>query len=333
MDRNNDIVKIEGHEFGMVDRGLDEKQVASFVKELVSERDELRRQREEVAGQSDTLANQEGRLASLTKLAERTIVEADKIAEEMKTEALDKAKQDSDAIIAEAREQAKQEAEEIKRKALSDANGEAETIRTDAKREAELLLKNQRRRIQEEVENKVHQLYSGVSSHFEDLKQQALTFEEEILQSLAQLVGQDSTVGTEEAFPHIQSEAVVKDETNVNPAVTAVPTANAADGIVEVEILPPVDMTKVVQFTKYLEGLAEVKNTDLVPLPDRPIIVVFLDKPIDLVEILGKHPMVGWVKEAADDEKGAVTEATYPEGEPKRIQIEFSRESAHDENK
>ena len=333
MGRNNDIVELEGREFRKVDGGLDEKQVASFVKELVSERDDLRRQHEEVTRQSDTLTKNEEHLSTLTKLAERTVVEADKIAGETKREATEKAKQDSDAIMAEAREQAKQETEEIRREALSAANSDAEAIRTNAKREAKLVIENQRREVQEEVENKVRKLYSQVSSHFENLKQQAVASEEEVLQSLAQLVGQDSTASAEETSLPIPSEAVRQDGTEVTSEATAASGTNTADGVVELEILPPMDINKVVQFTRYLEGLAEVKNTELVPAADRPIIVVFLHKPIDLVEILGKHPMVDRAEEAADGERAAATDVTYPEGEPKRIQIGFSRESAQYEAK
>ena len=339
MDSNNakevkdDVFKLEGREFKIVGRGLDEKQVASFIKELVSERDELIGQRDEVARQSDILVKKEGHLSSLARLTERTIIDADEIAEETKREVTEKAKNEAEAIIAEAREQAKQAAEETRREIVNVADKEAEAIRSNAEREAELLLEEQRKRGQQELGNKVHQLYSQVTSHFESLKQQAGTWEEEVLQSLAQLVEQDSTVSTEEELPQIQPEAVVQDGTDATPEVATATTGKTIGEVLEVEILPPIDIPKVVQITKYLDSLAEVRNTELIPLPDGPIIVAFLAESFDLIDVLRTHPMVGRVEEAADGENVAVTDATYPEGERKRIQIELSGESAQNEAK
>jgi len=327
----DDVVKLEGREFKIVGRGLDEKQVASFIKELVSEHEELIGQHEEVTRQSDILVKSEGHLSSLTKLAERTVIEADKIAEETKRETIQKAKHEADAIIAEAGEQAKQAAEETKREIVNVANKEAEAIRGNAEREAELLLEDQRKKVQQELGNKVHQLYDKVTSHFESLKQQAVTSEEEALQSLSQLVEQNSIVSTEEELPQVQPEAVVQDGTDATPEVATVTTGKTGGEVVEVEILPPIDITKVVQITQYLDSLAEVRNTELIPLPDGPIIVASLGESFDLIEVLRTHPMVGRVEEAADGENVAVTDAAYPEGKRKKIQIELSGESAQNE--
>ena len=139
---------------------------------------------------------------------------------------------------------------------------------------------------------------------------------------------QDSIVSTEEELPQIQPEAVVQDGTDATPEVATATTGKTIGEVLEVEILPPIDIPKVVQITKYLDSLAEVRNTELIPIPDGPIIVAFLAESFDLIDVLRTHPMVGRVEEAADGENVAVTDATYPEGERKRIQIELSGESA-----
>jgi len=63
------IVELWGHEFSLARNGLDEAQVVPFVNELISERDLLLQRVEH--------------LSTLTKLAEKTIVEADRLAEEI----------------------------------------------------------------------------------------------------------------------------------------------------------------------------------------------------------------------------------------------------------
>ncbi|MHA2068099.1 MAG: DivIVA domain-containing protein, partial [Candidatus Thorarchaeota archaeon] len=318
------VVKLEGREFKIVGRGLDEKQVASFIKELVSEREELIGQHEEVARQSDILVKSEEHFSSLSKLAERTVIEADKIAEETKREAIQKAKHEADAIIAEAREQAKQAVEETKREIVNVANKEAEAIRSNTVREAELLVDDQKKKVKQELGNKVHQLYDQVTSHFESLKQQAVTSEEEVLQSLSQLMEQDSTVSTEKELSQVQSEAVVQDGTDVTSEVTSVTAGKTGGEVMEVEILPPIDITKVVEFTKYLDSLAEVRNTELIPINERPIIVVSFAESFDLIEELRSHPIVVRVEEVVNGENVAVTDAAFPEGKRKKIQIELS---------
>jgi len=92
------VVELWGREFNLARNGLDEAQIVSFVNELISERDQLIRQAEH--------------LAMLTKLAEKTVVEADKLAEEIKKEAAEQTEAETTAIIAKVEEQARQMIEE-----------------------------------------------------------------------------------------------------------------------------------------------------------------------------------------------------------------------------
>ena len=81
-----------------VKSGLDEKQVTSFVNELVSQR--------------DTLLKHQEHLSSFSMLAERTVAEADNVAKQIKEEAAEQAKVEPNAIIAETEEQVQQMFEE-----------------------------------------------------------------------------------------------------------------------------------------------------------------------------------------------------------------------------
>ena len=60
--KKDGVVVLEGREFKRVKNGLDEAQVASFVDELIGERDKL--------------VQSQDHIASLNRLAEMTVVEA-----------------------------------------------------------------------------------------------------------------------------------------------------------------------------------------------------------------------------------------------------------------
>ena len=68
-----EVRQLCGRDFEIVREGLDESQVAAVITELIGERDMLLERQEH--------------LVSLTKLAERTISEADKLSEDIKREA------------------------------------------------------------------------------------------------------------------------------------------------------------------------------------------------------------------------------------------------------
>ena len=63
---SRDIVELWGRQFNLVKNGLSEAQVVSFVNDL--------------AKQHDVLLQRHEHLSALTKLAERTVTEADKLA-------------------------------------------------------------------------------------------------------------------------------------------------------------------------------------------------------------------------------------------------------------
>lgn len=128
----DDIVKLAGREFNIVKKGLDEAQVAAYIKELASERDELL-QREE-------------HLQSLTKLAERTVIEADRLTEDIKKGAIEKAMSD-------AADEVDKLLEETKKEALKQARGEIEVIKAKA-------------------EGQTRQIYDRLLSQLEGVRQQ-----------------------------------------------------------------------------------------------------------------------------------------------------------------
>jgi hypothetical protein len=152
-------VVLGGREFNRVKNGLDEAQVASFIDELIKERDKL--------------AQSQDHITSLNRLAEMRIVEADKLAAQIKTEAAEQAKAESAAIIDKAKEQARQLAEKKIAEAVEIANENATTIKAKAEEDAALLLENQKNKIRNELHNLVNQQFGYMLEELENLKQQA----------------------------------------------------------------------------------------------------------------------------------------------------------------
>jgi hypothetical protein len=68
----------------------------------------------------------------------------------------------------------------------------------------------------------------------------------------------------------------------------------------EIEIMPPMEIEKIMDLISQLENLPEVKTTDLLPETPNPLIRVFLNKPAPLAEMLRTFPQIALVKELSD---------------------------------
>jgi hypothetical protein len=86
----------------------------------------------------------------------------------------------------------------------------------------------------------------------------------------------------------------------------------------EVEILPPFNISKIMAVVAFLDKLPEVANTEMiVPQIDMPSILVFLRKPMNVVDVLKTIPAVAYVEEVTTDK--AVTN-----GKPRKVRMGFS---------
>ena len=167
-------VTLAGREFKRVKNGLDEAEIKSFIDELIQERDEL--------------AQSQHHIASLTKLAETTIVEADRLAKQLKAEATEQAKVETAAIIGKAREQAQQTAEMKQAEILKMANEKADAIQSQAEKQSMLLLESERNKIRDELHNFVNQQVGYLLEKLETLKQQATAIQADFNNKLSQAV-------------------------------------------------------------------------------------------------------------------------------------------------
>lgn len=121
MDR--EVTAFPGQKFRKVEKGLDEAEVYSFIANLMEQNYDLLRKLEH--------------LDSLTRLAEKAVMEAGDQAKSMKTEIEAEAHLEAAAIIAEARDKASSEAEGIIAEAKKKAEESAQQILRAAKEKAE----------------------------------------------------------------------------------------------------------------------------------------------------------------------------------------------------
>jgi len=334
----DDVVVLAGCEFKRAKNGLDETQVASFINELVQQRDKL--------------AESQDHLASLNRLAERTIVEADKLAKQIKTEAAEQAKADSAAIVDKAKEQARQTVEKKVAEAVRLADQEAAAIRAKAEEEAALQLENQKNKIQRELRDLVNQQSGYLLEELERLKQQAASIQADFdsgspafgegerapSAGIAQLKddaaagpsGQSEAMATEvsdtareelaqQPEPVWQSKEDAEKSFDPSGPLQIDEQPESGKPQWEVEITPPFEIATIMEVVSFLDQLPEVANTEMVvPQIDAPLILVFLRKPMNVVDVLQKLPAVASVEEMTSD-------AAATNGKSRKVRISLLR--------
>jgi len=348
------VVTLGGREFKRVKNGLDEAQITSFIDELIKERDEL--------------AQSQHHVASLTKLAETTIVEADTLAKQIKAEASEQAKAESAAIIGKAREQAQQMAERKQAEIVKVANEKADDIQSQAEKKSALLLESETDKIRDELRNFLNQQFGYLLEKLESLKQEATAIQadfdnklsqagEEKIAEAREIAGEKSAEAmeiageksaeameiageksaetmevTEQRDAAAMKEDKVPDESlesirDVDQTEKSFDLASMFQGEDqaelgepqwEVEILPPVEITKVMEVMTHLDQLHQVANTEMiVPQIDTPSILVFLREEMDFIDMLRTIPAVAYVEEVATDGDAA-------NGKPRKARIGLS---------
>ena len=272
--KKDGVVVLGGHEFKRVKNGLDEAQVASFIDELIKERDKL--------------AQSQDHIASLNRLAEMTVVEADRLATQVKTEATEQAKAESNAIIDKAREQARQMMEKKMAEAVEIANEKANAIKAKAEEKASLLLENERNEIRGELRNLVNQQFGYMLEELEGLKQRAEAVQADFGNKLSASREDKSTVTAEPAKERDTIAAEIAEEKDVATAEIAEErdtlVAEERD-ILAAEVAEEKD-TSVAEIAEESDTLAaeESKALDEQPAPSRA--TDHIEKGLDLSKLL-----------------------------------------------
>ncbi len=341
--RDKNVKLLWGRDFEIVKDGLAESQVVGFTTELIKERDALLQRQEH--------------LSSLTRLAEKTILEADELAEEIQRTAEEEGKTKTSKILAEAEQQARELAEQKQSEILAAANEAAAAIRAAAEQEVELLLGQQRQRLQAEIKEMAQKLHSQLVAQLEGLRQQAIDLQAEWESKLSEPADSTTLTSDKELPPasvpatpeqkeekasaivaeanskhqgdileqlqkawadtevtaHPGEQPLTSDSQSVAPSQQPNPTIEQTDistiegpalaldqgessityeGEVELEILPPINPRQLIGIQEYLEGWPGVGIKELRPNNGAYSIIVIIDKPIQLVNILRELPDV-----------------------------------------
>lgn len=329
----DDVAVLGGRELKRVKNGLDEAQVESFINELIKERDKL--------------VQSQDHIASLNRLAERAIVEADKLATQIKTESAERAKAEGAAIMDKAKEQARQMIEKKIAEAVEIANQKANAIKAKAEEEAAVLVQGEKNRIQNELRSLVNQQFGYMLEELENLKRQAAAIQAGFGTKLSELK-EDSSAETVRPVKERDAAAaeVRKEKDTVVAEAARKPLDDhpepqrAADHVEkspglsellqveerpesdkpqwEVEILPPFDVSKIMEVMSFLDQLPEVANTEMiVPQIDMPSILVFLHKPVNVINVLQTIPSVAHVEEV-------IANTAASNGRPRKVRISLS---------
>ena len=362
--KKDGVIVLGEREFKRVKNGLDEAQVASFIDELIKERDKL--------------AQSQDHIASLNRLAEMTVVEADRLATHVKTEAAEQAKAESTAIIDKTREQARQMMEKKIAEAVEIANEKANAIKAKTEEEAALLLEDERNKIRGELRNLVNQQFGHMLEELESLKQRAEVVQADFGNKLSAPREEDSAVTVKIAEESDAAAAEIAEERDTIVAeerdAAAAEIAEERDTLAaeeskaldehpepsratdhieksldlsklleledqaelskpqwEVEILPPFDIAKIMEVVAFLDQLPEVANTEMiVPQIDMPSILVFLRESMNLVDVLQTVPAVAHVEEVTT---GTAATNGEPGKGPRKVRISLSGNTTSQENK
>ena len=124
-----------GTQFHVVPEGLAEDEVVSFVDELMEK------------------GRKEEKHASLVKLAEQTVVEADRLAESIKKQARKEAEDERAGAIAAAKEQAREETQRLVKRAERDAVVQAEATLARTQSEAQDIIAKAQKEAQDITES------------------------------------------------------------------------------------------------------------------------------------------------------------------------------------
>jgi vacuolar-type H+-ATPase subunit H len=264
------VTQIGERFFSITEYGLFDEEVRSYIQELINQRDALLKRQEH--------------MAALTELAEKTVIEANNLSQLMMKRSAEQAKADSDNILVKAEQNVQQMIEAKTAEAKATAEVEAKAIKTEAWHQANLIRREQIDFIRREAASLAQKLQNDLLANIDEIKKYLLS------------------IGT-------RFETVTMDNNGISLTVTKKVNEDTAaeKGMLlnripwlEVEVLPPQDIEKIMDLISRLESLPEVKTTDLLPEIPNPLIRIFLNEPSPLAELLRTMPQIEQVTEMSD---------------------------------
>jgi vacuolar-type H+-ATPase subunit H len=266
----DDVMQIGERFFRITKYGLFDEEVRSYIQELINQRDALLKRQEH--------------MAALTELAEKTVIEANNLSQLMMKRSAEQAKADSENILVKAEQNVQQMIEAKTAEAKATAEIEAKAIKTEAWHQANLIRREQIDFIRREAASLAQKLQNDLLANIDEINKYLLS------------------IGT-------RFETVTMDNNGISLTVTKKVNEDTAaeKGMLlnripwlEVEVLPPQDIEKIMDLISRLESLPEVKTTDLLPEIPNPLIRIFLNEPSPVAELLRTMPQIEQVTEMSD---------------------------------
>lgn len=270
---------------------LDDRQLVSMVQQLVDERDALLKRQEH--------------MVSLSKLWEKTIAEAEIIANQVKEEAKKEAEDDKNRILDEARSVAEKQLKEHLTNSNNPTKEGIQSVKQKWQQEFAVISENSIKTLESRFAETAQQISDTCATHIEILKKQSEIFRKDLEKNLPEF-------GEPVLTPASNTNNLPGQQTNqaVNPANqpavkdSVVATLNKGENeqsdIREqrvIEILPPRDKERIDHVRNHLNFYEEVLQTEIQHQVDRTFIVVYLSKPLDLVKTMSDWPEVEHAQE------------------------------------
>jgi hypothetical protein len=207
----------------------------------------------------------------------------------MMKKSTEEAKSAAEKILAKAAQDSEQKFKEMKAEARVAAEKEATALIAEAHRQAKSLREEQLNGIRAEAASLAQKLQNELIANIEGIKKQVMSIG----------IKAEPVVSNNNAAPHT---APVDNKDKKSPVLSDGEKGILLDHIpwLEIEIMPPMEIEKIMDLISQLENLPEVKTTDLLPETPNPLIRVFLNKPMPLADMLRTFPQIALVKELSD---------------------------------
>jgi len=269
------VTQIGERFFSITEYGLFDEEVRSYIQELISQRDALLKRQEH--------------MAALTELAEKTVIEANNLSQLMMKRSVERAKVEGDNILDKAEQNVQQMIVTKTAEVKATAEIEAKAIKTEAWHQANLIRREQIDFIRREAASLVQKLQNDLLVNIDEVKKYLLSIGTKFETLTMDNNGMSLTV----------AEKINED---LEQSFTAAEKGVLFNHIpwLEVEVLPPQDIEKIMDLISRLESLPEVKTTDLLPEIPNPLIRIFLNEPSPLAELLRTMPQIEQVTEMSD---------------------------------
>ena len=257
---------------------------------------------------------------SLMRYTERTIIEAAKQANSIKTEIEEKAKAEAVSIVARAEEKAQVEAyaiiaetemrakergEEIIAAAQDEAEQKAQGILGEAKKRAEESAELAKQGAEQLLAKGKQIRQDDIKEVFENIHQSLLSIVEVSEKPPARSTKKGSAVPERpktEAAGQVQTETTPDETQEQHPPRQEEGTPDLFIGTVELALAPPVVLDRMLQLHKHLKQTPHVDVLNLGGSVDRGITIrVVVQDPTPLLKVIGKLPEVDKVSEELPD--------------------------------